>query len=65
MAKTGEADGDGGPFARGAADGNRAAMFFDNLLDRGETETDAGPLRGEKRFKDLIDDLSWNRRSWL
>ena len=36
MAETGEADGDGGPFAGRAADGNRAAMFFDDLLDRGE-----------------------------
>lgn len=35
--ETGEADGDGGPFARRAADGNRTAMFFDDLLDRGET----------------------------
>ena len=55
--ETGEADGDGGPFARRAADGNRAAMFLDDLLDRGETQTGAGPLRGEKRLKDLIDDF--------
>ena len=37
MAETGEADGDGGPFTRCAADGNRAAMFLNDLLDRGET----------------------------
>ena len=61
MAETGEADGDGGPFAGRAADGNRAAMFFDDLLDRGEAQTDAGPLRGEKRLKDLIDDFCRNR----
>jgi hypothetical protein len=32
-------------------------MFFDDLLDRGETQTDAGPFRGEKRLKHLIDDV--------
>lgn len=32
MAEAGEADGDGGSFARGAVDGNRAAMFFDDLF---------------------------------
>ena len=37
VAETGEADGDGSPFFRRAADGNRAAMFFDDFLDRGET----------------------------
>jgi hypothetical protein len=37
VTETGEADGDGGAFARGAADGNRAAMFFDDLFDRGKT----------------------------
>ena len=36
-------------------------MFFDDFLDRGETQTDAGPLRGEKRLKDLIDDFCRNR----
>src|SRR2546421_7592447 len=60
-AETGEAYGDGGPFARGTADGNRAAMFFDDLLDCGETQPYAGPLRGEKRLKHLIDDFCWNR----
>ena len=57
MAETGEADGDGGSFAWRAANGDRAAMFFNDLLDRGEAQTDAGPLCGEKRLKDLIDDL--------
>ena len=32
VAEAGEADGDGGAFARGAADGNRATMFFNDLL---------------------------------
>lgn len=32
VAEAGEADGDGGAFARSAADGNRATMFFNNLL---------------------------------
>ena len=36
--------GDGGSSARDAADGNRAAMSFDDLFDRGETKTDAGPV---------------------
>src|SRR5262245_196255 len=38
-------------------------MFFDDLLDRGETQTDPGPLRGEKRLKNLIDDFCGNRSS--
>ena len=37
MTETGEADGDGGSFARGVADGNRAAMVFDDLFDGGKT----------------------------
>ena len=61
MAETGEADGDGGPFTRRAADGNRAAMFFDDLFDRGKTETNPGPLRGEKWLEDLIDNFFRNR----
>src|ERR1044071_9159099 len=61
MAKTGEADGDGGSFAGRAADGNRTAMFFDDLFDRGKTETNPSSLRGEKRLEDLIDDFCWNR----
>src|ERR1043165_5599811 len=61
MAKTGEADGDGGAFAGRAADGNRTAMFFDDLFDRGKTETNPSSLRGEKRLEDLIDDFCWNR----
>src|SRR5207244_13329645 len=36
-------------------------MFFDDLLDCGETQTYAGPLRGEKRLKHLIDNFCWNR----
>ena len=62
MAEAWEADGDGGAFAWRAADGDGAAMFFDDLLDGGEPQTDAGLLRGEKRFKDLVDDFcrDWN-----
>ena len=62
MAETGEADGHGGPFFRRTADGDRAAMFFDDLLDRGETQADPGSLRGEKRLEDLINDFCWNGR---
>src|ERR1043166_2781570 len=61
MAKTGEANGDSSSFAGRAPDGNRAAMFFDDLFDRGKAETNSGSLRGEKRLQDLIDDLCWNR----
>lgn len=61
MAEARETDSDGGSFARRAADCNRAAMLFDDLLDRGKTETDSGPLRGEKRLEDLIDDFRRNR----
>ena len=32
-------------------------MSFNDLLHRGEAQTNAGPLRGEKRLKDLIDDF--------
>lgn len=60
MAESGKANGDGGPFFRRAAYGNGAAMFFDDLLDRGETQPNPGPLRGEKRLKDLIDDFCGN-----
>ena len=63
MAEAGETDGDGGSFARRAPDGNRAAMFFDDLLDRGKTETNSGPFRGEKRLEHLINDFRRNRRS--
>jgi len=63
VAETGEADGGGGAFAGRAADGDGAAMFFDDLLDRSETETDAGALRGEKRLKDLVNDFCGNRNS--
>ena len=61
MAEAGETDGDGGTFAGRAPDGNRAAMFFDDLLDRGKTETNPGSLCGEKRLEDLIDDFCRNR----
>ena len=36
-------------------------MFFNDLLHRGEAQTNAGPLRGEKRLKDLVDDVCRNR----
>src|SRR5512144_2059374 len=63
MAEAGETDGDGGSFTGRAPDGNRAAVFFDDLLDRGKTETNSGPLRGEKRLEYLIDDFRRNRSS--
>ena len=56
-AETWEADGDGGAFARRAADGNGAAMFFDDLLDCGEAKACAGPLGSEERLKDFVDDF--------
>src|SRR5688572_10607459 len=63
MAETGKTNGDGGSLAGRAADRNRAAMFFDDLLNRGETETDTGPLRSEKWLKDFVDDLRRNGSS--
>jgi hypothetical protein len=36
-AEAGESDGYGGPFARRTADGNRSAMFFNDLLDCGQS----------------------------
>ena len=38
-------------------------MFFDDLLDRGETQACAGPLRGEEWLKDFVDDFCRNGRA--
>lgn len=36
---TGESNGQGGAFARRAADGDRSAMFFDDLFHGGKSQT--------------------------
>ena len=38
-------------------------VLFHDLLDRGKAQTDASPLRGEKRLKHLVDNFCRNRRT--
>src|SRR5262249_51773759 len=60
-AYTGQADRDGCTFTRRAADGNGAAVFFDDLLHAGKPQADSGAFRGEKGLEDLVDEVVRDR----
>ena len=60
-ADTGEAYRQRGPFAGGAGNGDRSAMFFDDLFDGRETQAGSGALRRKERLEDLIENFSRNR----
>ena len=48
---------------RGTTNGYRPAVFFDNLLDGGKSQTDARAFGGEKWFEDFVDDFGRNWRT--
>ena len=59
----GEANGHGGSFARRATEGDRPAMFFDNLFHGGQAQASARSLGREEGFKDFVEDLGRDWRS--
>jgi hypothetical protein len=50
----GKDDPEGGPGARHAAKGDRAAMVFDDLVGEGEAKACAGGLGREERVEDFV-----------